>query len=162
MNNVSVNFNVEQGKIKDINGVGCAPYKASLGPNQSTIDRTFKATHIPYCRLHDCGGAARLVDIHKIFPNFDADENDPNSYDFYHTDEYIGAIQKAGAEAYYRLGCTIEWGSRKEGSVMPKDFNKWTRICEHVIMHYNKGWANGFNYNIKYWEIWNEPENPGN
>jgi hypothetical protein len=162
MNNISVNFNQEKGKIKEINGVNCAPYVGSLGPNQSKIDRMFKAAHIPYSRLHDCRGAAHLVDIHKIFPNFDADENDPNSYDFHHTDEYIGAIQKAGAEVYYRLGCTIEWGSRKEGSVMPKDFDKWTRICEHVIMHYNKGWANGFEFNIKYWEIWNEPENPGN
>jgi hypothetical protein len=45
---------------------------------------------------------------------------------------------------------------------MPTDFAKWARICEHVIMHYNEGWANGFNYNLQYWEIWNEPENPGN
>ena len=40
----------------------------------------------------------------------------------------------------------------------PKDYKKWARICEHIIAHYNEGWANGFNYNIKYWEIWNEPE----
>jgi xylan 1,4-beta-xylosidase len=25
-------------------------------------------------------------------------------------------------------------------------------------MHYNQGWANGFHYNIRYWEFWNEPE----
>lgn len=29
------------------------------------------------------------------------------------------------------------------------------------MRHYNEGWANGFHYNLKYWEIWNEPENPG-
>lgn len=25
-------------------------------------------------------------------------------------------------------------------------------------MHYNRGWANGFHYGIRYWEIWNEPD----
>ena len=29
---------------------------------------------------------------------------------------------------------------------------------KHVVMHYNKGWANGFHYGIRYWEIWNEPD----
>jgi hypothetical protein len=28
-----------------------------------------------------------------------------------------------------------------------------------VIRHYTEGWANGFKMKIKYWEIWNEPEN---
>ena len=40
----------------------------------------------------------------------------------------------------------------------PKDFAKWTNICIHIIRHYNEGWANGHHYNIKHWEIWNEPE----
>ena len=25
-------------------------------------------------------------------------------------------------------------------------------------MHYNGGWAKGYHYNIRYWEIWNEPD----
>jgi Glycosyl hydrolases family 39/Carbohydrate esterase, sialic acid-specific acetylesterase len=28
-----------------------------------------------------------------------------------------------------------------------------------IIRHYNEGWANGFHHRIRYWEIWNEPEN---
>jgi hypothetical protein len=41
---------------------------------------------------------------------------------------------------------------------MPSDFTKWAKICEHIILHYNKGWANGYKMGIKYWEIWNEPD----
>lgn len=37
------------------------------------------------------------------------------------------------------------------------DFIKFADICKHILMHYNQGWANGFHYNIKKWEIWNEP-----
>ena len=40
----------------------------------------------------------------------------------------------------------------------PKDFQKWAEICEHIIMHYNEGWANGFHYGIKYFEVWFEPD----
>lgn len=111
-----------------------------------------------------CGiwGGGHFVDVPNIFPDFGADENDPENYDFHYTDEYIKAIQDAGTETYYRLGVTIEWGSKKYASLVPKDFAKWARICEHIIAHYNEGWANGFEYNLKYWEIWNEPENPGN
>ncbi|MBI4578450.1 MAG: hypothetical protein HY718_02035 [Planctomycetes bacterium] len=42
-----------------------------------------------------------------------------------------------------------------------KDFAKWAKICVNIIRHYNEGWADGFHYNIRYWEIWNEP-NVGN
>jgi hypothetical protein len=41
----------------------------------------------------------------------------------------------------------------------PKDNHKWAVICEHIIRHYTEGWADGFKYDIKYWEIWNEPDN---
>ena len=27
------------------------------------------------------------------------------------------------------------------------------------MRHYNEGWAGGFHHGIRYWEIWNEPEN---
>jgi hypothetical protein len=41
----------------------------------------------------------------------------------------------------------------------PKDYEKWAAICLGIIRHYNEGWANGARHNIRYWEIWNEPEN---
>ena len=72
-----------------------------------------------------------------IFRDFDADENDPANYDFHYSDEYITAIIESGANVVYRLGITIEWGSKKYTSIPPKDFAKWARICEHIIMHYN-------------------------
>ena len=33
------------------------------------------------------------------------------------------------------------------------------RACAGIVRHYNEGWAGGFRYGIRYWEIWNEPEN---
>lgn len=152
-----------EGKVKELNGVNCAPYSTRGGAEQPKIAEMFSYCGITRSRLHDCCGVyggCYFVDIPNIFRDFDADENDPKSYDFYYTDEYITAIISSGAKIVYRLGITIEWGSKKYRAVPPKDFGKWARICEHVVRHYNEGWADGFEYGIEYWEIWNEPENP--
>ena len=152
-----------RGKVKELNGVNCAPYNKRTGSIQAKIDTVFGYCGITRSRLHDCCGGyggCYYIDVPNIFRDFDADENDPANYDFYYSDEYITAIIKTGAQIVYRLGITIEWGSKKYRAIPPKDFAKWARICEHIVRHYNEGWADGFEYNIEYWEIWNEPENP--
>lgn len=123
----------------------------------------YRALRIPYARNHDANfnsgyGGPYTVDISSVFPNFDADENDPKSYDFACTDEYVAITALAGTETFFRLGQSIEHRIKKYHIFPPKDYAKWARICEHIIMHYNYGWANGFEYGIKYWEIWNEPD----
>ena len=115
----------------------------------------------PYSRNHDSAlcnayGGSYSHDITSIFPDFDADVNDPMSYDFACTDESILVCREAGTETFFRLGQSIEHHIKKHGTIPPKDFKKWAQICEHIIMHYNEGWADGFNLNIQYWEIWNE------
>ena len=151
------------GKIRELHGVDCAPYSSISGADQILINDIFGYAGIPRSRLHDCCGVyggKYYVDIPNIFRDFDADENDTSSYDFYYTDEYIAAIIKTGAQIVYRLGVTIEHGTKKYTVNPPEDYDKWARICEHIIRHYNEGWANGYTYGIEYWEIWNEPENP--
>ncbi|HBF14957.1 MAG TPA: hypothetical protein DDW30_04610, partial [Clostridiales bacterium] len=93
-----------------------------------------------------------------IFPRFEADVNDPTSYDFACTDEYIAVTLEAGTETFFRLGQKIEHEICKHHTVPPADFHKWAEICEHIIRHYNEGWADGYHYNIQYWEIWNEAD----
>lgn len=143
-----------------MHGVGQPPF---FSGNDSYMHYLTEA-HIPYSRLHDVGGSYGgnvYVDIPNIFRDFDADENDPASYDFVFTDWLIGALEKAGCEPIYRLGVTIENQCAMKAYRLdpPKDFGKWARICEHIFRHYNEGWADGFRYGIRYWEIWNEPEN---
>ena len=103
-------------------------------------------------------GGDHVADITAMFPDFDADENDPKSYDFAVTDAYLRNMRAAGTEPFFRLGQRIEHAAKRYNVWPPKDFAKWARICEHVIRHYNRGWADGFEWNIKYWEIWNEPD----
>ncbi len=146
-------------KIKPLHGVGQAP----LHGTSKQFFHYLTEAGIPYSRLHDVGGylgGGRFVDIPNIFRDFDADVNDPASYDFVFTDWLISTLEEFGVEPFYRLGVTIENDYRMKRYRIdpPKDPLKWAQICEHIIRHYNEGWANGFHYGIKYWEIWNEPE----
>lgn len=161
---INVDFEKEQGKIKPMHAVGQPPFKGGFAKIDFTPIEILKDAHIPYSRLHDVGGAFggnRYVDIPNIFRDFDADETDPDSYDFAFTDELIKGLAEYGVEPYFRLGVTIENQCQIKSYRIhpPKDYGKWARICEHIIRHYNEGWADGFHFNIKYWEIWNEPEN---
>lgn len=162
MAKVFVSFDKIKGKIKPVHGVGQPPFS---GTNFNMISYLTEA-NIPYSRLHDVGGpygGFRWVDIPNIFRDFDADPYDPASYDFAFTDLLIKALVDASVEPVYRLGVSIEnaHNVRAYRIFPPTDFKKWSVICEHIIRHYNEGWADGFYYNITYWEIWNEPDNSG-
>jgi hypothetical protein len=88
-----------------------------------------------------------------IFPNWEADPKKESSYNFGPTDRIIRAIVTSGAEVYFRLGRS--WGAK---ALPPSDMAKFANICKHVVMHYNGEWAQGYRYNIRYWEVWNEPD----
>ena len=159
MTELRINREKVLGKIKPMHGVGQPPI---IGVSTEKF-HFLKEANIPYSRLHDVGdwfGGNLFVDIPNVFRDFEADENDPASYDFTFTDIIIKDLIENGCEPIYRLGVTIEnFHMIKSYRIYPpKDMAKWARICEHVIRHYNYGWADGYNYNIKYWEIWNEPE----
>ena len=160
MKNVTVDPGKALGPVKDMNCVGGGPVT-----NHFVYDATpdFMEAGIPLCRTHDIEypfGTGEYVDIHCIFKDFDKDENDPAGYNFTFTDEYLKAIAGAGAQTFYRLGSTIEHQPIKLYIHPPKDFEKWGRICSHIIAHYNDGWADGFHMGIEYWEIWNEADIP--
>lgn len=160
MANISVYTDDITGRIKPMHGVGQPPFSSM---NFSMFHYLTEAG-IPFSRLHDTGGMyglGRFVDIPNVFPDFNADENDPASYDFAFTDRLITELVNAGVEPFYRLGVTIEnyCAVRMYRLAPPSDFDKWARICEGVIRHYTQGWADGYRYPIRYWEIWNEPDN---
>ena len=162
MSDIVIDFGKKIGDVKIMHAVNNGPH-VSRGDQSRGNQDTYKAARLPYARVHDAAfhsqyGGEHSVDILAVFPNFDADVNDPNSYDFACTDNYIAQMYEYGTKPFYRLGSKIEHGVKKYGTLPPKDNQKWAEICEHIIMHYNEGWANGFNYGIEYWEIWNEPD----
>ena len=160
MERITVDFESKKGKIKAMHGVGQPP----LNGISTEAFHYLKDAHIPYSRLHDVGGwfgRNVWVDIPNIFRDFDADETKAENYDFAFTDILLKGLIENECFPVFRLGVSIEnFHTVKAYRIFPpKDFAKWARICEHIIRHYNYGWADGFYYDIKYWEIWNEADN---
>lgn len=154
-----VDPSVIKGPIKPMNAVNNGPNVADYADQMED----FRILNIPFCRTHDSTidgyYGYHLVDISEIFPDFTKDPDKESSYNFSETDFFIKNLLDSGAKVMYRLGQSIETHPTKKYHIYPpKDFKKWAKICEHVIMHYNEGWANGFHYDIQYWEIWNEAD----
>jgi xylan 1,4-beta-xylosidase len=156
------------GVIRSFQGVNCGP--APFMPGLADVSRQYRDLRIDLVRVHDFFGPgdidARWVQpldpisrwvkadgTRSIFPDWEANPEDESSYNFGPTDRIVQAIRAGGAEVYFRLGRS--WGAVARP---PSDFTKYAEICKHVVMHYNGGWAKGYHYNIRYWEIWNEPD----
>ena len=154
-----IDFDSVSGPVKPLHGINNAPVTAG-----ETLPELRQAG-IPFMRTHDTAGqfgGAHYIDIPNLFPDPEADPESPDSYDFAFTDAYLKGITGSGIKIFYRLGVTIEnnWKIKAYHIFPPENPRKFAQVCEHVIRHYNQGWANGFHYGIEYWEIWNEPENP--
>ena len=154
-----VDFGKALGRVKPVHGAGQWPL---VGWDWSLF-RHMGEAKIPLCRSHDVGGGLgrdAFFDVSNIFRDFDADETRPENYDFTFTDLYVKKVAEQGGEIYWRLGETIEVRSllKRYRTFVPRDAAKWARVCEHIIAHYNEGWADGFRYGHRYFEIINEPD----
>jgi xylan 1,4-beta-xylosidase len=155
---IKVDCRESLGAIRSLQGVNDGPV-----PWNQACDFTayYRDMGVDWVRLHDLHGPigewdgewVGAVDINRVFPDFNADADDPENYDFARTDMHIQTIRDMGADIIYRLG--YSWETVNDP---PADFSQWAAICLHIIKHYNDGWADGFHYNITYWEIWNEPD----
>ena len=154
---IHIKFQEVIGQIKPVHGVNNGPLS---GSETKDLSRYFRLGGIPLIRFHDTDYPnPRQVDIPKIFPDFSKDPADAGSYDFRHTDVHMAAAYETGAKVLYRLGTSIEHMKHKVDIYPPKDYGKWAQICIGIIRHYTQGWADGFTFDVPYWEIWNEPDN---
>jgi hypothetical protein len=153
---VSVDAQKVIGTIRSLQGAHWDPGAAS-----GALSKNYAAMGVDMIRTHDAGGVmgsgAGDVDgpgRSRMFPNMSADSAAEASYSFAATDALLKNITDLGAEIYFRVGRSNISGS----NTVPDDFDKYADIVKHIVMHYNQGWANGFKYGIRYWEIWNEPD----
>lgn len=153
--NVRVDFSTTIGAIRPLHGVNNGPITRGENADLSGYHAT---AGFPHTRLHDVHWPhPDVVDVSTIFPLFHADPDDPANYTFAKTDDYIAAIVRNKSQVIFRLGESIEpWTTYHNHP--PADFERWAKICVHIVRHYNDGWANGFRHGIVYWEVWNEPE----
>ena len=159
---LAVDFGTETGKIRpELHSSGFGPTICSQ--TQQDLEDV-KAMGFAYARTHDwalINPNERVCDWHHIFPLVHLDAKDPKNYVFGPTDYLLKRTrEEAGLDIFFRLGTSIEHSGKSIhfNALIPEDFDKVAEIFAGIVRHYNRGWADGFNWGIKYWEIWNEPE----
>lgn len=129
-------------------------------------DDFIKSMGLSHARTHDwslVNGGQRVVDYYYLFPLFDKDPKDPSNYVFGPTDHLLEISRNAGLKTYFRLGASIEHTDGVHfNTAVPSDLDKVAEIFAATVRHYNRGWANGKEWDIRYWEIWNEPDGIAN
>lgn len=164
---VEVDASKAAGKIRSFQGVVDGPLP--MAPGDADLSRQYQDLRIDFVRVDGLFGPAdidaRWLEPERIaaasgasaaktiFPDWSADPERPESYNFGPTDRFIQAIVGCGAEVCYRIGRSFAADPSP-----PADFDKYANIVKHVAMHYNAGWAHGFHDHIRYWEFWNEPD----
>ena len=159
---LTANFAAETGPVRpEIHSSGFGPTICS----QTAQDLSdVKAMGFKYARTHDwalINPNQRVCDYFHIFPLMHLDAKDPKNYVFGPTDYLLKRTrEEAGLDVFFRMGTSIEHSGLKVhfNSTIPDDFDKVAEIFAATVRHYNRGWANGYSWNIKYWEIWGEPE----
>jgi len=164
----AVDFDADLGKLKRLNGTNTV--LSNRGHHaKETIDQMmgfYKDMYIGTIRWPDVPliTSMPIVDVPMMFPLYNpkADPKDPDNYLFFPTDDYIRLHHErfpADTDYVYRLGPTPEHTyPRRVYSHSPRDYDQFAEACAGVMRHYTRGWANGFDAKIRYWEVWNEPD----
>jgi len=163
---LTVNFDETTGALRpELHSSGFGPMICSCP--KETID-LIKSMGFKSARTHDwalLNANERVCDYFHIFPLMHLDAKDPKNYVFGPTDYLLNrAREETGLDIFFRLGTSIEHSGPKIhfNSAIPEDFEKVAETFAGTIRHYNRGWANGHEWGIQHWELWNEPDGYNN
>ena len=124
---IRVDCGARRGRIRALHGANNGP--RCFG-GLVDLSASYREAGFPSLRLHDCEWPAdSYVDVHAVFPRFEADPEDPANYDFRLTDEYLAAIAALGMDIVYRLGCRIEHTTHRRHAHPPADYGQMRAHC---------------------------------
>ena len=88
-----------------------------------------------------------------LFPRWDANPDDPASYNFAATDALVRASRQTGADILFTIASAIP-----RSTAPARDLARYEAVVRHVVMHYSAGWADGFHGAVRYYEFGDEPD----
>ncbi len=154
----SVDFSKFVAPMKPLANVTAGPGNALQG---------YKDARIKMIRTNDYYGPCDFPEYTDFFvgdtinPSFDP--TDPAHYNWASTDHIITKNFTGGFETFFRLGISFNLTEKSPYWDPPYDYgdttyNNISEVFLRTAMHFNDGWDNGYNYNIKYWNVWTEPD----
>lgn len=158
----SIDYTVSDGSFKKLTSVNNGPTSVNFG----TAQACYNQIGVEFVRTHDFHGPFDYNGYSSFYTNgafnYSFETADPSFYSWSTTDSKMQEITAANLQPFFRLGISFPSQGSTPVTPMPKDadgiqFTTFAGICKRTAMHYTQAWNNGFNYEIPYWEIWNEP-----
>jgi xylan 1,4-beta-xylosidase len=113
------------------------------------LTRYYRELGVQNVRLHDVNWSyGDVLDMEFLFPDWSADPERAESYNFTASDFYVKTISDLGIHIIFRLGYSAEGKSAARHNPPPPSYEKWAAVVEHIVRHYNEGWDNGLHANI--------------
>ena len=88
-----------------------------------------------------------------LFPDWSADVDDPASYNFAPTDQWVEAVHSLGADVMFTIASSIP-----SNKLPAEDLEVYGRVVEHIVRHYSQGWAGGPAKPIRIYEFGDQPD----
>ena len=164
---VSVDLSEQQGELN--RWIHCSHWRPryATAPKKQTWDaQNLAKLHFTAWRSHDAAlvsAGQRVIDTHFLFPLPHLDPAKPENYFFAATDSLLRNVQEdCGMKVFYRLGSSIEHvrDGNAANTLDPPDHSRYAEALAGIVRHYTHGWGNGFNWDMRYWELFNEPDLP--
>lgn len=151
---VTITIGEPQGVVRRLLGVNAGP--TVFGPTgRFDLTSQYRKYGVAQVRTHDFYGP---LDMSVMYPDQEADPDNPASYNFGESDRAFRAILDGGFEPYLRIGDSWNIGSAY-GTIRrraPVNRANWIRAAVYVVRHYRKMAGE----KLRYVEIWNEPNHP--
>ena len=155
---VSVDAGTVTGTIRSLQGVDGLPVGADGagvgiedGPD---VRNGWRQAHVDVVRTYIWHTRLDTVDNPgSLFPKWEADPEQPASYNFKTVDLAVRATHDAGAQIMFTIASAIP-----QNNLPPPDLKKWSAVLDHIVRHFTKGWAQGFDHGVRYWEVGDEPD----
>ncbi len=144
----------DESAFRPLNGVGGIPGPATGYPQFPDMTPLWREAGVTVVRSFDW--VSRLDtrdDPRSLFPDWDAPVDDPASYNFAATDEWVEAVHSVGADVMFTVASSIP-----SNKLPAHDIDLYGRVVEHVVRHYSQGWAGGPSKPIRIYEFGDQPD----
>ncbi len=145
------------GSIQPLRGINVGPLGNLTNPN---LTGAYQTRGMNLIRTHDFYGP---MDMATMYPDRSKNPALASSFnftgivgsEFRSSDDVFRSIVDGGFEPYLRLGDSYNNATPPTVSQFPN----WEQAALQVIRHYREGAMSGFTSNLRYIEMWNEPNN---
>lgn len=144
----------DESTFRSLNGVGGVPGPADGYPEFPDMTPLWREAGVTVVRSFDW--VSRLDtrnDPTSLFPDWSADVDDPASYNFTATDQWIDAVHAIGAEVMFTVASSIP-----RNKLPAEDIEVYSRVVEHIVRHYAHGWAGGPAKPVRIYEFGDQPD----